>query len=82
MGDDSWIDYAFQGTEAEFVRGYNDGTDPTTPEPSGNRHPAYRHSWEVGRSETGGWIIPAQWSRDRAAHIEAGGDFYPLTSRI
>ena len=71
----------WSGIEAEFCAGYLDGRNLATPEPSVNRHPAYRHSWEVGRSEKEGWIIPASFSRQRAAHIEAGGDFYPIPER-
>ena len=67
----------WQGIDAEFVAGYTDGRDPSTPEPTANRHPAYRHSWEVGRGAREGWVIPAAWSRARIAHIEAGGEFYP-----
>lgn len=76
MGDE-WIERAFPGIDAEFVAGMQDGRDISTPEPSANRHPAYRHSWEVHRAEVENWIIPSDWSRNRAAHIEAGGDFYP-----
>lgn len=72
-----WIERTYSGIDAEFFAGYRDGYDPTTPEPSANRHAAYRHSWEVGRAEAEGWVIPAAWSRTRVAHIEAGGDFYP-----
>jgi len=68
----------WQGIDAEFVQGYLDGRDPSTPEPSANRHPAYRHSWEVGRAEADGTHLPAALSRARAAHIEAGGGFYSL----
>ena len=67
----------WSGIDAEFCAGYLDGKNPSTPEPSANRHPAYRHSWEVARLEIQGTPIPAAWSRDRAAHIHAGGDFYP-----
>lgn len=67
----------WQGIDAEFVAGHIDGRDLSTPEPSSQRHPAYRHSWEVGRGEVEGWTIPAAWSRARVAHIEAGGEFYP-----
>ena len=72
----------WSGIAAEFVAGMLDGKDSSTPEPTANRHPAYRHSWEVGRAEAEGWVIPAQWSRDRAAHIEAGGDFYPYPATV
>jgi hypothetical protein len=66
------------GMDAEFAHGYHDGRDPETPEPGANHHPAYRHSWEVGRREiTHHWPIPVDFSRVRAAHIKAGGDFYP-----
>jgi len=67
----------WQGLDADFVAGYTDGRNPETPEPSANRHPAYRHSWEIGRGEIEGWLIPIEWSRKRVAHIEQGGDFYP-----
>jgi len=62
---------------SEFVAGAFDGRDPESPAPSANRHPAYLHGWEVARAEREGWVIPAAWSRARAAHIEAGGEFYP-----
>jgi hypothetical protein len=67
----------WSGINAEFCAGYLEGRDPETPEPNANRHPAYRHSWEVGRAEKEGWVIPASFSRKRAAEIEAGGEFYP-----
>ena len=70
----------WSGLTAEFCAGYLDGRDPSTPEPSANRHPAYLHSWEVGRAEIEGWVIPAAYSRARAAHIENGGDFYPYSA--
>lgn len=75
--EDDWIERAFPGIDAEFVAGMTDGRNLSTPEPSANRHPAYRHAWEVHRAEVEGWIIPADWSRQRAKHIEDGGDFYP-----
>lgn len=55
----------------EFWEGYIDGRDPVSPEPSANRHPAYRHSFAVGRAELAGGPIPAAISRARAAIIEA-----------
>lgn len=70
----------WEGLDAEFAAGMMDGKDLTTPEPSANRHPAYRHSWEVGRAEAEGRPISAALSRARAAHIEAGGEFYPFGS--
>lgn len=51
----------------EFMDGYHDGRDTDTPEPSANRHPAYRHSWEIGRAEREGEPIPYQFSNKRAA---------------
>lgn len=35
----------------EFINGYLDGYDLNAPEPSGNRHPAYAHSFKIGRAE-------------------------------
>lgn len=67
----------FPGIDAHFCEGYHDGRILDTPTPSANRHPAYRHSWEVGRAEIEGRPIPAYFSRTRAALIEAGGAFYP-----
>ena len=67
----------WRGIDAEFVAGALDGKDPNSPEPSANRHPAYLHAWEIARLELEGTVIPAHWSRKRAEHIEAGGDFYP-----
>lgn len=64
--------------EWQFFEGYRDGYERDAPKPSGNRHPAYLHSWEIGRAEREGRVIPAAFSRKRAAHIEAGGDFYPF----
>lgn len=69
----------WQGIDAEFCAGALDGRDPNSPEPSANRHPAYRHAWEVARAETEGWVIPAAFSRKRASEIEEGGEFYPYT---
>ncbi|MFX4086131.1 hypothetical protein ACKU27_13620 [Sphingobium yanoikuyae] len=54
-----------------FYEGYRDGGDPTAPDPSDNRHPAYRHSFAVRRAEIGGQPIPAAVSRAAAAAIEA-----------
>ena len=54
-----------------FYEGYRDGGDPAAPEPSGNRHPAYRHSFAVRRAELAGQPIPASVSRAAAAAIEA-----------
>lgn len=67
----------WQGIDAEFCAGYLEGRELDTPEPNANRHPAYRHSWEIGRAEKKGRVIPASFSRKRAAEIEAGADFYP-----
>lgn len=64
------------GLDAEFAAGYLDGKNPDNPEPSENRHPAYKHSFEVARAEAAGRPIPAWWARKRAAHITAGGGFY------
>lgn len=66
------------GLDAEFAAGYLDGKNPDNPEPSENRHPAYKHSFEVARFEVMGKPIPAWWSRKRAEHIAVGGDFYPF----
>ena len=60
----------FTPLEWEFYEGYRDGRDPDAPSPSGNRHPAYLHSFEVGRAELAGTPIPAAISRARAAEIE------------
>lgn len=57
--------------DQEFAEGYRDGRDRSAPEPSGNRSPAYRHSFEIGRAELAGDPIPAAISRARAAEIEA-----------
>lgn len=56
---------------SEFIAGYLDGRDRTAPEPSGNRHSAYRHSFEVGRAELANKPIPYAVSMKRAAEIEA-----------
>lgn len=61
--------------DAEFANGYYDGRRLDTPEPNANRHPAYRHSWEVGRLEVSGTPMPYQFAKSRAEHIEAGGSF-------
>lgn len=80
MADIDWKAIFPNGMDAEFAHGYRDGRDAETPEPGSNHHPAYRHSWEVGRREiTNHWPIPADFSRVRIAHIEAGGEFYPYT---
>lgn len=36
---------------SEHLEGYLDGRDTDTPAPNANRSPAYRHSWEIGRTE-------------------------------
>lgn len=56
--------------DQDFIDGYNDGRDPNAPEPSGNRHPAYKHSFEVARAELNNQPIPAHVSRARAKLIE------------
>lgn len=60
--------------DQEFMEGYFDGRDKNTPEPSGNRHPAYVHSFKVGRAELSGNPIPAAISRARAKLIEENLD--------
>ncbi len=77
MTDINW-EALFPGIDAHFCEGYDDGRNPDTPIPSANRHPAYRHSWEVGRAEIEGRTIPVHFSRARAALIEAGAAFYPF----
>ena len=57
--------------DKEFADGYLDGRDPDAPDPSGNRHAAYKHSFEVGRAELAGNPIPADLSLRRAAMIES-----------
>jgi len=57
--------------DREFIEGYFDGRDFDSPEPNANRHPAYRHSFEIGRAELAGRPIPAKIARERAAKIEA-----------
>lgn len=57
--------------DGEFVEGYMDGYDLLCPEPNGNRHPAYVHSFKIGRAEkTGGKIECANVLRKRAKIIE------------
>ena len=72
--------------DAEFAEGYHDGGDPDCPEPSANRHPAYRHSFAVRRAERAGHPIPAAVSRAAAAEIDAAelpasASGIPLTRR-
>lgn len=76
------IHRVWHGIDAEFVAGAFDGRDLDSPEPSVNRHPAYRHAWEVARAEKTGHPIPARLSRARAGHIESGGDFYSFAKEI
>lgn len=45
--------------EEEFKQGYMDGYDLNCPEPSGNRHPAYVHSFKIGRAEKLGLPTPS-----------------------
>jgi hypothetical protein len=56
--------------EKEFVDGYLDGRDKDSPEPNNNRHPAYKHSFNVGRAELRNEILPAHISRARAKLIK------------
>lgn len=56
--------------DEEFTQGYIDGRDPTIPPPGENRHPAYIHSFKVGRAEIEKAPIPAHVSRARAKLIE------------
>lgn len=37
--------------DAECCEGYYDGLRPDSPEPSGNRHPAYIHGFRNGRDD-------------------------------
>lgn len=37
--------------DAECCEGYFDGRRPESPEPSGNRHPAYIHGFKNGRDD-------------------------------
>ena len=39
--------------DAEVAAGYYDGRRPDSPEPSGNRHPAYIHGFMNGRDDAG-----------------------------
>lgn len=55
--------------EQEFCDGYRDGRDLSCPEPGENRHPAYKHSFAVGRAELAGSPIPADVSRRKAKMI-------------
>ena len=57
--------------DREFMGGYFDGRDPSSPEPSDNRSACYRHSFAVGRAELASRPIPAAVSRERAAEAEA-----------
>lgn len=58
----------------DFIEGYLDGRDPNTPNPGENRSKAYLHSFNVGRVEINGTVIPAHVSRKAAQKIieEAG----------
>lgn len=47
----------------EMVRGFLDGYDPDTPEPSANRSASYRHGFANGRDDLRGE------SRDSAANL-------------
>jgi hypothetical protein len=60
--------------EQEFADGYRDGRDRLCPVPTGNRHPAYVHSFLVGRAEIDKRPIPVAVSRVRVAEIEAAQD--------
>lgn len=62
--------YGLSDIDHEFMDGYMDGRDKETPEPNGNRHPAYKHSFDVGRAEISGNPIPAHIARARAELIE------------
>lgn len=58
--------------DQEFVDGYLDGHDLSTPVPSGNRRPAYVHSFKIGRAEALRQepTMTAQQARKRAKLIE------------
>jgi hypothetical protein len=53
----------------DHVEGYLDGRDPNCPEPNTNRSAAYKHSFEVGRTELANQPIPAVLSRLSAQQI-------------
>lgn len=54
----------------DWTQGYMDGGDINSPPPSGNRSPAYRHSFAVRRAEIQGKPIPAKVSRARVRAIQ------------
>lgn len=62
--------YGLTDIDHEFMDGYMDGRDKDAPPPNGNSHPAYKHSFEVGRAELRGDPIPAHISRAKAKLIE------------
>lgn len=62
-------------SDTEFMEGYLDGRDPTSPPPSDNRSACYCHSFGVGRAEIKGRPIPAALSRtaaEKAEHEDGG----------
>jgi hypothetical protein len=52
----------------EMVRGYLDGFDVSSPEPSENRSHAYRHGFKAGRSDRG---VKAPWATAAEAVVMA-----------
>lgn len=67
MTDDIFM--AWKNLMNEFADGYLDGRDKNAPEPNENRHPAYAHSFWVGRSEINGIPMSASVSRKAAESI-------------
>lgn len=59
--------------DQECCAGYYDGRRKDSPEPSGNRHPAYIHGFSNGREDAGIRKRPetAQQRRDLIAGIRA-----------
>ena len=57
-------------TDKEFMDGYRDGANLSSPPPGPNRHPAYIHSFTLARSEALGESLPlAKVSRKKAEQI-------------
>ena len=56
---------------SDFVEGYLDGRDLDAPTPSDNRSDEYKHSFDVGRREKSGSVLPAQAYRQRIMNINS-----------
>lgn len=57
-------------THQDYIDGYTDGRDPSSPEPNANRSERYKHSFNVGRAEIEGRPISFKSSMRNVERVE------------